>query len=87
MVGAVQFLSQQSFVTTCPSFLITLDGSKDCKLNPKLSCGEYFLGPASPVSIKVYYDADWASGPDDRGSTSSAHFYIFSNIVSLWARE
>ena len=48
------------------------------------------LTPASstePIAITGFYDADWASDPDDRRSTSGACIFLGPNLVSLWARK
>lgn len=48
------------------------------------------LTPASstePIAITGFCDADWASDPDDRRSTSGACIFLGPNLVSWWARK
>lgn len=40
-----------------------------------------------PLSLIGFCDADWASDPDDRRSTSGACIYLGSNLVSWWAKK
>nr|KYP51541.1 Retrovirus-related Pol polyprotein from transposon TNT 1-94 [Cajanus cajan] len=41
----------------------------------------------SPLSIHAYCDADWASDPDDRRSTSGASIFLGTNLVSWWSKK
>jgi histone deacetylase 1/2 len=48
------------------------------------------IKPAStsePMSLVGFCDADWASDPDDRRSTSGACIYFGQNLVSWWAKK
>ena len=48
------------------------------------------LTPASttePLAITGFCDADWASDPDDRKSTSGACIFLGPNLISWWARK
>ncbi|MCH82526.1 retrovirus-related Pol polyprotein from transposon TNT 1-94 [Trifolium medium] len=40
-----------------------------------------------PVSLIGFCDAEWASDPDDRRSTSGACIYIGPNLVSWWSKK
>lgn len=39
-----------------------------------------------PISLTGFCDADWASDPDDRRSTSGSCIYLGPNLVSWWAK-
>jgi histone deacetylase 1/2 len=41
----------------------------------------------APMSLTGFCDADWASDPDDRRSTSGACIYLGPNLVSWWAKK
>lgn len=48
------------------------------------------LSPANliaPITITGFCDADWASDPDDRRSTSEACIFLGPNLVSWWAKK
>ena len=40
-----------------------------------------------PITITGFCDADWASDPDDRRSTSGACIYLGPNLISWWAKK
>jgi len=42
---------------------------------------------SEPIAITGFCDADWASDPDDRRSTSGACIYLGPNLVSWWAKK
>lgn len=48
------------------------------------------IKPASlnePLALTSFCDADWASDPDDRRSTSGACIYLGPNLVNWWAKK
>ncbi|KAK2373624.1 putative mitochondrial protein [Trifolium repens] len=40
-----------------------------------------------PLTLIGFCDADWASDPDDRRSTSGACIYVGPNLVSWWSKK
>jgi histone deacetylase 1/2 len=41
----------------------------------------------TPIALTGFCDADWASDPDGRRSTSGACIYLGPNLVSWWAKK
>lgn len=41
----------------------------------------------SHFSVHAYCDADWASDPDDRRSSSGAAIFLGPNLVSWWSKK
>ncbi|PNX54637.1 histone deacetylase [Trifolium pratense] len=78
-----QFMSHplESHWTAVKRILRYLKGTMDhhLRLHP--------LSSHQPPSIKAFCDADWASDPDDRRSTSGAAVYFGPNLVSWWSRK
>nr|KYP49044.1 Copia protein [Cajanus cajan] len=42
---------------------------------------------SSSFSLTAFTDADWATDPNDRRSTSAAYIYLGPNLVSWWSKK
>ena len=42
---------------------------------------------SQPFTIKALYDANWASDPDDKRSTSGVVIYFSPNLVAWWSKK
>ena len=45
------------------------------------------LNPSSHLQIQTYVDADYASTPDDRRSSSGYYLFLGDNLVSWFATK
>ena len=57
-----------------------------CYLAGTLSSG-LVLSPAPQLVLKGFCDADWASNPDDRRSTSGSCVFLGPNLISWWSKK
>ncbi len=56
-------------------------------LKGSLEFGLLFHHSTSPLIIKAYPDADWASFPDSRRSTTGFCVFLGSNLISWTAKK
>lgn len=78
-----QFISQPllSHWTAVKQMLRYLRGSIDLGLTFREATA------SSPLCIKAFCDADWASDIDERRSTSGAYIYLGPNLISWWSKK
>jgi hypothetical protein len=54
-------------------------------LKGSIDCGHHYC--KSPLTLNAYCDADWASNPDDRRSTTGYGIFLGSNLISWSAKK
>lgn len=58
-------------------------------LKGTIHCGLHLFSaaPGAVLPLRAFCDADWASDPDDKRSTSGAVVYFGPNLISWWSRK
>lgn len=70
---------------------LNLSGSSQtylCYLNGTITSGLHLPAPqGQPLSIHAYFDANWASDPDDHCSTFGTCIFLGPNLIFWWSKK